>query len=117
MGKVASSPQKSKPNQKPKRSKMPKIVYRVRSWSAYEEALKQRGSLTVWFSEVAIKKWEYEGPSQRGAQFQYSDLAIGTALTLRSGYDLPLRQTEGGFHGVREAPRRPRTWLITRVFT
>ena len=93
MGKIASSPRKSKRNQK--RSKTPQTVYRVKNWAAYDEALKQRGSLTVWFSKDAIKKWKYDGPPQRGAQFQYSDLAIETALTLGSVYDLPLRQTEG----------------------
>ena len=102
MGKIASSPRKSKRNQK--RSKTPQTVYRVKNWAAYlpvrctqtgDEALKQRGSLTVWFSKDAIKKWKYDGPPQRGAQFQYSDLAIETALTLGSVYGLPLRQTEG----------------------
>ena len=71
------------------------VVYRVKNWSSYEEGLKQRGSLTVWFSPEAISAWRYQGPLQRGAQFYYSDLAIETALTLRLVYHLPLRQTEG----------------------
>ena len=57
------------------------VVYRVKNWSSYEEGLKQRGSLTVWFSPEAISAWRYQGPLQRGAQFYYSDLAIETALT------------------------------------
>ena len=80
---------------KARRSKQSSSVYRVRNWSAYDQALKQRGNVTVWFSAEAIQAWEYEGPAQRGAQFLYSDLAIETALTLRLIYHLPLRQTEG----------------------
>ena len=45
------------------------VVYRVKNWSSYEEGLKQRGSLTVWFSPEAISAWRYQGPLQRGAQF------------------------------------------------
>ena len=69
--------------------------YRLRNWSAYEASLKQRGSLTVWFSSAAVAAWGYEGPAQRGGQYVYSDVAIETALTLRAIYHLALRQTEG----------------------
>ena len=72
-----------------------KVVYRVKNWSAYDQALVQRGSLTVWLSEEALDSWGYGGPTQRGAQFVYADLAIETALTFRKLFRLPLRQTEG----------------------
>lgn len=90
MAKVSSS---SSPVQSARRR--PKVVYRVRNGSAYEAGLKQRGSLTVWFSPQAVEAWYYQGPSQRGAQYTFSDGAIQTALTLRMLYHLPLRQTEG----------------------
>ena len=80
---------------KARRSKQSSSVYRVGNGSAYDQALKQRGSVTVWFSPDAVQAWAYQGPAQRGAQFLYSDLAIETALTLRLIYHLPLRQTEG----------------------
>ena len=80
---------------KARRSKQSSSVYRVGNGSAYDQSLKQRGSVTVWFSPDAIQAWAYQGPGQRGAQFLYSDLAIETALTLRLIYHLPLRQTEG----------------------
>ena len=70
-------------------------IYRVRNWAAYNQALKQRGSVTVWFSPAVVPAWGYQGPAQRGAQFVYSDLAIETALMLRLIYHLGLRQTEG----------------------
>jgi len=96
-------PKVSYPSVSSKRSpgkKPPSVVYRVGNWSAYNQALKQRGSLTVWFSTEAVAAWSYQGPPQRGAQFQYSDLAIETALTLRLIYHLSLRQTEGFVESV-----------------
>jgi len=72
-----------------------KTVYRVKNWATYDQALVQRGRLTVWLSEEAMDGWRYAGPAQRGAQFLYSDLAIETALTFRKLFRLPLRQTEG----------------------
>ena len=75
MKKIASSPRKSKQNQKRQSKKcQPKTsIYRVGNWSEYNEALKQRGNLTVWFSEAVIGKWYYDGPTKQGAQFTYSD--------------------------------------------
>jgi hypothetical protein len=71
MAKVSSSPRKSKRKSIQKRKK--KSVYRVGNWSAYNESLKQRGSLTFWFDEKVIKNWNYQGPSQQGAQYVYSN--------------------------------------------
>ena len=76
-------------------SSQKQVVYRVKNWAVYNELLVQRGSLTVWLSQEAIDGWRYAGPSQRGAQFLYSDQAIETALTLRKLFGLALRQTEG----------------------
>ena len=76
-------------------SSQKQVVYRVKNWAGYNESLVQRGSLTVWLSQEAIDGWRYAGPSQRGAQFLYSDQAIETALTLRKLFGLALRQTEG----------------------
>ena len=75
-------------------------IYRVRNWAAYDQALKQRGSVTLWFSTEAVQGWGYQGPAQRRAQFVYSDAAIETALTLRLIYNLALRQTEGFVESV-----------------
>ena len=68
---------------------------RVTNWSAYNEALRQRGSLTVWFTDDAIAAWKAMPRTTPGGQPHYSDLAITTALTLRAVFHLPLRQTEG----------------------
>ena len=65
------------------------------NWAAYDSALRQRGSLTVWFTEAAIAAWKAEPRGTRGGQPRYSALAITTALTLRAVFRLALRQTEG----------------------
>jgi hypothetical protein len=57
--------------------------------------LRQRGSLTVWFTDAAIAAWQAEARTTPGGQPQYSGLAITTALTLRAVFSLALRQTEG----------------------
>ena len=31
---------------------------RVTNWAVYYEALRQRGSLTVWFTDAAIAAWK-----------------------------------------------------------
>lgn len=73
-----------------------KTKYRVTSWRAYEQALKKRVTVTVWFDEGAVSAWNASSIDRRpGGKRLYSSLAIVTALTLRSVFDLPLRQTEG----------------------
>jgi hypothetical protein len=78
-----------------RRHHIPKQRHRVTNWSDYDAALRQRGSLTVWFTEEAISAWEAEPRSTPGGQPLYSALAITTALTLRAVFRLALRQTEG----------------------
>lgn len=71
-------------------------TYRIRNWQEYNEALVNRGSLTVWFDENSITEWhssEFSG--QRGRPYDYSNTAILCALTLRSLFRLPLRATQG----------------------
>jgi hypothetical protein len=72
-----------------------KTKYSVKNWPEYEQALRDRGDVTIWFSEDAIVGWIPRGRRRRGAQRRYSDLAIETALTLRLLFRLPLRQAEG----------------------
>jgi hypothetical protein len=81
---------------------IPKQKRKVTNWAteharegAYHAGLRQRGSLTVWFSEEAIVAWRAEPRTTRGGQPRYSPLAILTALTLRAVSRIALRQTEG----------------------
>jgi hypothetical protein len=79
----------------PARRAASKSVYRIRNWNQYNDALVRRGSLTLWVEQETLRAWRYQGPSQRGAQFRFSDLAIECLLTLRTVYHLTLRATEG----------------------
>lgn len=72
-----------------------KTKYREKNWREYEQGLRDRGDVTIWFSDAAAAKWVPRGKRQRGEQREYSDLAIETALTLRMLFRLALRQTEG----------------------
>jgi Transposase DDE domain len=78
-----------------RRHHIPKQRHRVTNWAEYDAALRQRGSLTVWFTEEAVAAWRAEPRTTRGGQPHYSALAIRTALTLRTMFRLALRQTEG----------------------
>lgn len=72
-----------------------KQKHKVTNSAAYDAALRQRGSLTVWFTDEAVAAWKAELRTTRGGQRWYSPLAILTALTLRAVFRLALRQTEG----------------------
>src|SRR3954471_713466 len=78
-----------------RRHHIPRQQRKVTNWPAYDASLRQRGSLTVWFTDEAIAAWEAEPRTTRGGQPWYSELAILTALTLKAVFRLALRQTEG----------------------
>jgi hypothetical protein len=72
-----------------------KTKYRVNNWAEYDRALVQRGNITLWISDDAVKTWNPAPSGKRGGQRKFSDHVIETALTLRLVFKLPLRQTEG----------------------
>jgi hypothetical protein len=78
-----------------RRHRIPKRRYKVSNWQAYEAGLRQRGSLTIWFTDEAIAAWQAVPRTTPGGQARYSDLAIETTLILRTVFHQPLRQTEG----------------------
>ena len=78
-----------------RRHHIPKQKHKVANGAEYDASLRQRGSLTVWFTEAAVAAWEAEPRTTPGGQPHYSDLAITTALTLKAVFRLALRQTEG----------------------
>jgi len=78
-----------------------KSTYRIRNWKAYNRSLINRGNLTVWISDDAIARWNQTTASgRRGRTPKYSDLAIESALMIRSLFQLPLRQTRGFLEGL-----------------
>src|SRR3954466_10632485 len=78
-----------------RRHHIPKQKHKVTNWREYDASLRQRGSLTVWFSAAAIEGRRAAPRTTRGGQPWYSPLAILTALILRAVFRLALRQTEG----------------------
>ena len=72
-----------------------KEKYKIENWSSYNEALKSRGSITIWMSQQAIDTWAYQEEREPGGKIIYSDSAIQTCLMIRKVFHLPLRQTEG----------------------
>lgn len=67
--------------------------YKTTNWSSYNNALKQRGSLSIWLDPEMV--WVPPPCGKRGRQCQFSDAAIQTCLTLKVLFGMPLRQTTG----------------------
>lgn len=72
-----------------------KSTYHLRNWSTYNEALQQRGSLTVWLDPTALTRWYARPSGKRGAQPVYTDTAITVTLQFGKVFGQKLRQTEG----------------------
>ena len=75
---------------------MGKSKNKVTNWPEYNRALTQRGSITFWVDESAIEAWtctKHHG--KRGRGFQFSDVAIETALIVKGVFSLPLRSLQG----------------------
>ena len=73
---------------------------RVGHGSAYEQAVVQRGDVTLWLSADAPDAWRPAPSGRPGAPKTFSDGAIETAVTLRLVFRVPLRQAEGFWRSV-----------------
>jgi hypothetical protein len=78
-----------------RRRHIPEQKRKVVNWREYDESLRRRGSLTVWFSDEVIEAWKASPRTGRGGRPEYSDLAILTGLTFKAVFRLAYRQTEG----------------------
>jgi hypothetical protein len=67
--------------------------YKTKNWSSYNDSLKQRGSLSIWFDLEMV--WTLPPSGKRGPQQRFSDAAIQICLTLKVLFGMPLRQTTG----------------------
>jgi hypothetical protein len=82
---------------------MLKKKYSVENWSEYNQILKTRGSLTIWFSEEVVEKWK--SPTKTGKQGRpetYSNQMILTCLMIKNLFKLPYRQTVGFIESIFE---------------
>jgi hypothetical protein len=69
--------------------------HKTTNWSSYNDSLKRRGSLSIWFDSGMV--WTPPPNGMRGRQQQFSDAAIQTCLTLKVLFGQPL--------GVRDTPQ------------
>ena len=90
----------TEPHKRANRHPKYKTAYRVKNWREYDQALRNRGDITLWISQDTIEAWTPPKTGKRGAQAVYSNIAIETALTLRLLFRLPLRRTEGFLHSI-----------------
>ena len=72
-----------------------KTKYKLKNWSEYNRALRDRYSVTVWLSDEAQSGWHAQGVSKRGHPQIYSNKAIEAALTIGAVFGLPLRGCQG----------------------
>ena len=77
----------------------------MRNWAEYNASLVERGLVTFWIREEVLEAWKPKpvGQRKRGAQPEYTDMAIECMLVLRAVFHLALRQTEGFARSLFEA--------------
>ena len=69
------------------------VSYQVKNWKQYNQALRQRGNLQIWFNEDVITP-PTPKPG-RGRPTKFSQGLIELALTVRYLFHLPLRAAQG----------------------
>lgn len=80
---------------------MAKQKFRITNWHTYNKALINRGSMTFWLDDEAIKAWyEAAPPLARGRPQRYSDLAITTVPVIKRVFRLTLRAAQGFIHSI-----------------
>ena len=84
----------------PRRHHIKPMKYKVMNWKSYNNALKQRGNITIWFDDKAIRNWYAKHNGKPGGQRTYSNIEIETASIIRLVFHLPLRQTEGFMYSL-----------------
>ncbi len=87
-----------------KRHHIPKQRYKLNNWSDYNQALKNRGRLDLWFSNDIESWWHHEVRiyDGTGSSPLYTDQAILTCHEIRAIFKLPLRQVEGFINSLFE---------------
>ena len=74
----------------------PKSKYRIRNWGEYNKSLVNRGNITFWFSDEAVKNWASSCKTNKpGRPHTYSDAAIRCGLIIKSVFRMALRAMQG----------------------
>lgn len=75
---------------------MQHLRYHISNWSDYNKSLIQRGNITFWLEDGALKHWfSSKHTCRAGHPLFYSDEAMLLILTLREIFKLPLRALQG----------------------
>jgi hypothetical protein len=62
-----------------------------RNWGEYDQALPERGSLTIWVTPEVVAAWYALPTGKRGRSRSYSDVTIETGHLLRLAFGRPWR--------------------------
>ncbi|WP_287187055.1 DUF1214 domain-containing protein [Rhodovulum sp.] len=81
-------------------------TYKTRNWPSYNEALKRRGSLTIWFDPAV--PWEAALTGKRGRQPAYGDAAITLYIQATS----PGSDKESNWLPANDGP----LWTAMRIY-
>jgi len=79
----------------PYRHKFQPMKYKVMNWHDYNKSLRNRGDITIWFDDKALRCWYAKKNGKPGRRRIYSNVAIETAGIIRLVFHLAYRQTEG----------------------
>ena len=75
---------------------MKKARYRVHNWPAYNQALVNRGSISLWFHQDVMDAWSDPQPTGKpGRPYAYSHVAMTTLMLIKCVLRLAFRQIEG----------------------
>jgi len=85
-----------------RRHQFKKAKFKIENWREYNQALKGRGSITLWLSPEVIKAWYPKKHKKKlpGGQLKYSNIAIETALSIKVAFHLPYRSTQGFLESI-----------------
>jgi hypothetical protein len=73
-----------------------KDKYKIRNRKAYNKALQQRASVSIWIEESLLREWKGINKEKKVvAEKLYPDSIIECCLLLGKVYHQPLRQTQG----------------------
>ena len=67
--------------------------YTSSNWPSYNNALKERGSLSIWFDPKM--SWHARRIGKPGRQLEFSDAPVQVCLTMKVLFVMPLRQETG----------------------
>ena len=88
--------------------------YKLKNWSEYNRALKQRGSMELWVNDEVIDQWLAEPSGRPGSQTVYSDFAMEQVRKVDSNRELRGSSGKRPINGVIVPQPSYRTYIYYR---